>query len=329
MSSIRLKKNVEAAKKKSVIVISVITAVLLVITLLSYLVTDRKAPVFDFSSAAVSFDFDGYTPIPDSELLAGITATDNKDGDLTDRIVVKSVHYNEQYSVTVTYLCRDNSGNLATKQVMYGLNNSVIDVAEETTTTESKPAVIIDVPTEPVSEESSGDSSETPEESENSETEPVTEEPTTAEPTTEEPTTAEPTTEEPTTPEPTTPEPTTEEPTTEEPTTPEPTTETPTEPPTTVAPTTQAPTEPSPEGYPVIVLTMSEAHLAVGEPYYWKNYIADMYDDKDSLSFLYQNIYIENFNVDTNVPGTYHLIYHVTDSDGHMSPGTPLTLIVG
>ena len=335
--SIRLEKDIQARKKRSVIILAAVTCVLAVIAAVTYFADDRKAPVIDASGVAQKIDIsDGKNP-SDQILLAGITATDNRDGDLSDRVRIKSLHMNDLYSMTVTYVCRDNAGNLATESVNFSLKTDTAQVDPPETTTaepdtdltktqEASKSGIIDVPTEPATETEQPPSQEpTPEVPDTPE--PVTEEPTTPEPTTPEPTTPEPTTPEPTTPEPTTPEPTTPEPTTPEPTTPEPTTPEPTTPePTSPEPATA---EPSPAGYPSIVLIASEVHVRVGETFHWKNMIADMTDDKDGLSFLYQNIWIEGFdNIDTSRHGSFSLIYHVKDSDGHMSPGVPLTVYV-
>ncbi len=320
--SIRLEKDIQARKKRSVIILAAVTCVLAVIAAVTYFADDRKAPVIDASGVVQKIDIsDGKNP-SDQILLAGITATDNRDGDLSDRVRIKSVHMNDLYSMTVTYVCRDNAGNLATESVNFSLKTDTAQVDPPETTTaepdtepiqtqEPTKSGIIDVPTEPAPETKQPPSEEpTPEVPDSQE--PVTEEPATPEPTTPEPTTPEPTTPEPTTPEPTTPEPTTPEPTTPEPTSPEPAT-----------------AEPSPAGYPSIVLIASEVHVRVGETFHWKNMIADMTDDKDSLSFLYQNIWIEGFdNIDTSRHGSFSLIYHVKDSDGHMSPGVPLTVYV-
>ena len=315
--SIRLEKDIQARKKRSVIILAAVTCVLAVIAAVTYFADDRKAPVIDALGAVQKIDIsDGKNP-SDQILLAGITATDNRDGDLSDRVRIKSLHMNDLYSMTVTYVCRDNAGNMATESVNFSLKTDTAQVdppetttaepdTEPTKTQESSKSGIIDVPTEPAPETEQPPSQEpTPEV-------PDTPEPVTEEPVTEEPTTPEPTTPEPTTPEPTTPEPTTPEPTTPEPTSPEPAT-----------------AEPSPVGYPSMVLIASEVHVRVGEPFHWKNMIADMTDDKDGLSFLYQNIWIEGFdNIDTSRHGSFSLIYHVKDSDGHMSPGVPLTVYV-
>ena len=295
--SIRLEKDIQARKKRSVIILAAVTCVLAVIAAVTYFADDRKAPVIDASGVAQKIDIsDGKNP-SDQILLAGITATDNRDGDLSDRVRIKSLHMNDLYSMTVTYVCRDNAGNLATESVNFSLKTDTAQVDPPETTTaepdtdltktqEASKSGIIDVPTEPATE---------------------TEQPPSQEPTPEVPDTPEPVTEEPTTPEPTTPEPTTPEPTSPEPAT----------------------AEPSPAGYPSIVLIASEVHVRVGETFHWKNMIADMTDDKDGLSFLYQNIWIEGFdNIDTSRHGSFSLIYHVKDSDGHMSPGVPLTVYV-
>ena len=55
-------------------------------------------------------------------LLQGVSATDERDGDVTERIVVESVdQLNKDKQVVVTYAAFDNSGNVskATRTVQY------------------------------------------------------------------------------------------------------------------------------------------------------------------------------------------------------------------
>ncbi|UBH22194.1 DUF5011 domain-containing protein [Macrococcus armenti] len=140
---------------------------------------------------------------------------------------------------------------------------------------------------------------------------PTTEAPTTEAPTTEAPTTEAPTTEAPTTEAPTTEAPTTEAPTTEAPTTEAPTTEAPTtEAPTTEAPTTEAPT---PDEPPTIVNTGNN-ELVVGDSF---DPMADVIAMDKEDGDITSDIIVESNNVDTSVPGTYQVIYKVTDSKGN------------
>ncbi|UBH08436.1 immunoglobulin-like domain-containing protein [Macrococcus armenti] len=110
--------------------------------------------------------------------------------------------------------------------------------------------------------------------------------------------------------------PTTEAPTTEAPTTEAPTTEAPTtEAPTTEAPTTEAPTTeaPTPDEPPTIVNTGNN-ELVVGDSF---DPMADVIAMDKEDGDITSDIIVESNNVDTSVPGTYQVIYKVTDSKGN------------
>ncbi len=54
---------------------------------------------------------------PDSVLLQGVTAQDNKDGDVTDSLIIESVaNINQNHQVVVTYAAFDRAGNVAKAQ---------------------------------------------------------------------------------------------------------------------------------------------------------------------------------------------------------------------
>ena len=201
--------------KREAVQLGIVCLVLGLVYLFIYLSDDRKAPVIAFSDDPVS-----YVPGGNTEgLLAGVTATDNRDGDITKKVIV--LPQTEQISETevrVQYQVRDSRGNLT-------VETCVRNLAKENASN-TDPGKTTPDPTQSVPEETTAEPKTT---EEAVTTAPIkeTEEPTSApEPTTAEPTTEAPT-EEPTTEEPTTAEPTTEEPTTEEPTTAEPTTEAP------------------------------------------------------------------------------------------------------
>ena len=75
-----------------------------------YIKKDRVEPRMAFTA-----DNTVYTPDMDTSLLtAGMTATDNKDGDMTDRIVIEKILENKEKNVAVVYyaVC-DYDGNVA------------------------------------------------------------------------------------------------------------------------------------------------------------------------------------------------------------------------
>lgn len=87
------------------------------------LTEDRKAPEIHFQDNEITYvqgeDYE--------ELLLGVTATDNKDGDVTDSLVVESVYPNDDgNTATIVYVARDSSNNIAkaNKIVKYQMNSS-------------------------------------------------------------------------------------------------------------------------------------------------------------------------------------------------------------
>ena len=75
-----------------------------------YIKKDRVEPRMAFTA-----DDTVYTPYMDTSLLTvGMTATDNKDGDMTDRIVIEKILENKERNVAVVYyaVC-DYDGNVA------------------------------------------------------------------------------------------------------------------------------------------------------------------------------------------------------------------------
>ena len=49
----------------------------------------------------------------DAELLEGVTASDNVDGDVTDSLLIEKISGTGEGSVIVTYVARDGANNVA------------------------------------------------------------------------------------------------------------------------------------------------------------------------------------------------------------------------
>ncbi len=295
MSSIRLKKNIVERKIKSLIKMGILAAVLVLLCVAVCMSGDRTAPVFDFTNAASVYYVSADEEITTDTFLSGVTASDNTDGDLTDRIVVKSMRQNADSSVTVTYSVRDNSGNLTTQERIYNLSgtSTVISISDDDEETETEDttetqtdteAVTEDTVSEEISETQPEESAEAAEPVETAETEAPAETVETVADTvavvveTEEVVVAETSTSEP----------------------------------------------------PVIALTTTEARIATGTVLPYNDYIAYMSDDVDTYEYLQNYIWIEGYyDVDWNVPGVYTLVFRVTDSDGNISAPQTLTVYVG
>ena len=75
-----------------------------------YLSMDRKEPSFEFQAMDIIYE----EGMDTSRLLDGIRAYDNKDGDITDKIVVEKLIENRELdSVVVIYGVSDEAGNVA------------------------------------------------------------------------------------------------------------------------------------------------------------------------------------------------------------------------
>ncbi len=187
--------------RREVFVLAAIAVVLCLIYTAVWLGEDRVPHVFHIPEERLEYVIGD----SDDALLQGVTAEDNRDGDITNRIVIISTRLVTQQEMSVVYQVRDSSGNLTT--VTRTCDYQVVEdiVPGEMDPTEPFPEESSSAETSTEAESSMEETEEgsTGESAENS-TEESTEEATTEESTTEEVTTEESTTEEPTTEEPTT-----------------------------------------------------------------------------------------------------------------------------
>ena len=96
----------------------IITIILFLLSLAVYLGVsyrydhqlDRVSPAIECTSEVLEVSVSAN----DSDLLAGVTATDNRDGDLTDRIMIQGIsRLLTENTVRVTYVVMDSSNNIA------------------------------------------------------------------------------------------------------------------------------------------------------------------------------------------------------------------------
>lgn len=93
---------------------------------------DKKPPTIQFQENGVTYVAgDAY-----DSLLAGVTAFDDRDGDVTDTLVVESVYPEEnEKKATVIYVARDKSNNIgkAKREIAYqgNENTALFDADEE------------------------------------------------------------------------------------------------------------------------------------------------------------------------------------------------------
>lgn len=96
--------------KKAVVILAVIACLGIgFLTVDKMVKADNEPPVFTFSNNMIYSD-----ELSEEDLLAGVKARDDVDGDVTDSIVLESVSANdEEATVVVIYAARDSSNNVA------------------------------------------------------------------------------------------------------------------------------------------------------------------------------------------------------------------------
>ena len=94
--------------KKIVAVVGAIDVVLLVVCLVLYMGKDRKGPEIFFDEEKQIEYAEG---MDEALLLEGVTAVDEKDGDVSDSLLVEKVAGTNGKEVIVTYVARDGANN--------------------------------------------------------------------------------------------------------------------------------------------------------------------------------------------------------------------------
>ena len=95
--------------KRINILLAILLAVLIALNVFLFRSQDRKAPEITFTMTPVYYEGDA-----ESVLLTGITATDNKDGDVSDSLIVDHIiDSDDGSSITVYYAAKDSSNNVA------------------------------------------------------------------------------------------------------------------------------------------------------------------------------------------------------------------------
>ena len=101
------------------ILFTVLSGVLIAFIVIAYGRSDRNDPEFRFSAVNLTYDSD----TKDSDLLVAVNAYDNRDGDLTSRIVVEKVVLNKDAGTAVVYYAvADYSGNVAKQSRVFPAN---------------------------------------------------------------------------------------------------------------------------------------------------------------------------------------------------------------
>lgn len=258
---------------------------------------DRVAPEIQLPEVQAEYNLSDTNEV----LLKGVTAMDNKDGDVTDSLVVENVFTDdEKGTATVVYVAKDSSNNVtkATRYMTWNPENvQTEEVTEEVTEapeTEPKTEKQTEAETEEKSSEDSSEDSSDETELQTENTLSVSEMMHAAQ---------------------------TEEQTEEQ-------TDVQTDA-QTEAPAADIPEEDldayyeeifaelSPE-VPRLRLTNRKLEISVGDTFDPLIYVQSIVDDYDNKYELWRHISIEG-EVNTKVPGIYQLIYTATDSSGNSS----------
>ena len=89
--------------------LGMLNLILMAVCLVLYLGKDRSMP--ELTLQAVEFVYE--EDLPEHILLSGVTARDNKDGDITDRVVIeKIVTSRSRKTAIITYGVSDEAGNV-------------------------------------------------------------------------------------------------------------------------------------------------------------------------------------------------------------------------
>lgn len=94
--------------RKIVVILCTLDVILMALSVVLYLDEDRTAPVIHMEDVELEYR-DGMS---DEELLAGVTATDETDGDVTGSLVVEKVSEAGNGTVIVSYGAKDAANNV-------------------------------------------------------------------------------------------------------------------------------------------------------------------------------------------------------------------------
>lgn len=95
----------------------VIDAALIAASVFLYLNLDRTAPTISFADENSRKIYS--ERMSEEELLEGVSAFDDVDGDVTDSLLVEKISETSDGNVIVTYVVLDSSNNVAKKSRIY------------------------------------------------------------------------------------------------------------------------------------------------------------------------------------------------------------------
>lgn len=279
--------------KKWLVVLGIVNVLALAGIIFWYVNRDNTPPVI-MQEAEIEYK----EAMSDSELLAGVTAMDSCDGDVSHTLVVEKVTINEKSgTAVVTCGAMDEAGNIAKQSFQMKIKKTASQVVEE------KP---VNTPSGDVFTLEAGEASIDAEDlTEEETTEEVTEEETTEEETTEETAMEE-----------------AEESEGEQ------AQQTVQENPPAQQPADQSEQpQVDPREIPELYFSTTEVITNLGYNPAWVTVIEYMHDNKDSYEELLGNLKITGDFTNSEL-GTYNVMVSVVDSDGHESEARPMKIIV-
>lgn len=253
--------------------------------------TDTQGPEITFTDQAPTLY---HSDMNNNELLAGVTATDNKDGDVSSSLTVESVYEMDASHVVVTYTAKDKSNNITKQKLELEMDSASIKEAskdtsgfgEQTDAADAEATTGADTKNTEKADAKAADTSDSQTSEQDSEDTSSVEE----------------------------------------------TKETPT--PTPEVDEAQAEKEKQeaeanamPSQNPKIYLTDYLIKVPVGTSVDLLSYVSEIKDDSDDVYALWRKVQITG-EVNSAVPGTYKCTYYVIDSQNNISNNAVLTVIV-
>lgn len=129
-------------KKNSVILTAALLAVLLAAVFVVYMNSDRKGPVITVNENQV-------VPYAKAQgektLLSYVKAVDEKDGDVTDTLIVESIYLSSDRSLaSVIYAARDSHGNITKQRYVFQYLPTEEELASELKVPEETTAALVE-----------------------------------------------------------------------------------------------------------------------------------------------------------------------------------------
>lgn len=113
-------------KAKGIVIgICAVDAVLIGLSIFLYMNLDRAAPVISFPEEVPAYSEN----MNESLLLAGVSAVDDRDGDVSGSLLIEKIAETSKGDVIVTYAAVDSSNNVAkVSRILPGEGNAVADM---------------------------------------------------------------------------------------------------------------------------------------------------------------------------------------------------------